>query len=458
MLRCCMVLLCWLGIAPLLHAQNYAVPLNAELERNIDTYICELSHRKLHDEHACVTILKKINIVDLNKGKVRKGKTVVMRHGEVVKIKSGLWPINTKGATVITAKHQYLAPGLTDMHVHFVCSNRDRLLYMINGVTSIRNLSGNVFHLNDYNFIKDTLLLSPEIFTSGPTLGGTNNAYTTTVSPEQLEEIIHRQAAQGYPFIHLSKQFSPELINAALQLAEKHQVKAALDVPLGNDLYQYLQHPGLTTLENLSAYIEENTNRIIDGNYADSTQKAGAWNCPTLIGQWNGATPKDYQAFKKRKEFDFATNHRISHWNDVCNYREFDEATHRELNSAKLKVTKALHRQKAGLLMGTESGLFNPFVVAGIAAHRELQLFQNEVGMSPLEAIKTATVNPAKVMGLEHQMGTIAVGKRAHFVILNGNPLEDVANYERIESVVIGGTILNRADIKEIKSKLEVLR
>jgi imidazolonepropionase-like amidohydrolase len=93
------------------------------------------------------------------------------------------------------------------------------------------------------------------------------------------------------------------------------------------------------------------------------------------------------------------------------------------------------------MLAGTDCP--NPFVYPGFSIHDELGLFVRS-GLTPAEALRTATINPAQFLGMTDSLGTVAFGKVADLVLLDGNPLVDIANTKRIRAVIQGGQLLNR--------------
>ena len=104
---------------------------------------------------------------------------------------------------------------------------------------------------------------------------------------------------------------------------------------------------------------------------------------------------------------------------------------------------------KAGvpILAGTDEG--NPFCYAGFSLHDELGLLVS-AGLSPLEALRAATSGPAKLLGLESSMGSIAGGKVADLVVLDADPLVDIANTKKIRAVVSRGTFYDRAALDRL--------
>ena len=100
-----------------------------------------------------------------------------------------------------------------------------------------------------------------------------------------------------------------------------------------------------------------------------------------------------------------------------------------------------LHRAGVPILAGSDSP--NPFVYPGFSLHDELGLLVRS-GLSPAEALRTATINPATFLGVTDSLGTVARGKVADLVLLDANPLEDIANTRRIRAVIQGGRLLDR--------------
>jgi imidazolonepropionase-like amidohydrolase len=86
--------------------------------------------------------------------------------------------------------------------------------------------------------------------------------------------------------------------------------------------------------------------------------------------------------------------------------------------------------------------------------HEELQRFV-AAGFTPLEALQTATINPALFFGMEDRAGTIEKGKFADLVLLSANPLEDIANTQKIAAVILNGQYIRRADLDKMLGRVE---
>jgi len=108
-----------------------------------------------------------------------------------------------------------------------------------------------------------------------------------------------------------------------------------------------------------------------------------------------------------------------------------------------------MNRHGVHIMAGTDVG--NPYLVAGFSLHHELQLLV-DAGLSPMEALQTATRNPAIFLGLQDRLGTIEKGKRADLVLLDANPLDQISNIDRIAGVVLGGQWLPRQQLDSMLS------
>src|SRR5437763_592749 len=100
-----------------------------------------------------------------------------------------------------------------------------------------------------------------------------------------------------------------------------------------------------------------------------------------------------------------------------------------------------MHQAGVKFLAGTDVSNWN-FMVPGFSLHDELARFV-EVGLSPLEALQTATINPVTYLGAD-DAGVIAAGKRADFLVLDADPLQDISNTRRIAAVALGGEVITR--------------
>jgi adenine deaminase len=106
----------------------------------------------------------------------------------------------------------------------------------------------------------------------------------------------------------------------------------------------------------------------------------------------------------------------------------------------------------AGILVGTDIG--QPFILPGFSVHEEMALLV-QAGLSPLQALQAATINPARAMGATDSLGTVSPGKLADLVLLTANPLENIQHTRRIAGVILDGRHLDRRALDELLSDAE---
>jgi imidazolonepropionase-like amidohydrolase len=181
--------------------------------------------------------------------------------------------------------------------------------------------------------------------------------------------------------------------------------------------------------------------------------KNQTWQCPTLVWEHGG---------NLIDQTDFAHDTRAkyvpAYWKDVTWKRFTDEvehdfntddlATRKAFVEKELEVVNAMHRAGIPFLAGTDTPP-GVYIFPGFSLHEELQRFV-AAGFTPMEALQTATLNPAKFLDMDDQMGTIEKGKFADLVLLDANPLDDIRNTQRIEAVILNGRYLSRGELDKM--------
>jgi imidazolonepropionase-like amidohydrolase len=171
------------------------------------------------------------------------------------------------------------------------------------------------------------------------------------------------------------------------------------------------------------------------GNLIDQTDFAHDTRAKYVPAYWKDVT---WKRFTDEVEHDFNTD---------------DLATRKAFVEKELEVVNAMHRAGIPFLAGTDTPPA-VYIFPGFSLYEELQRFV-AAGFTPMEALQTATLNPAKFLGLEDRLGTIEKGKLADVVLLNANPLEDIRNTEKIEAVIVNGRYLSRTELNRMLAGVE---
>jgi hypothetical protein len=186
--------------------------------------------------------------------------------------------------------------------------------------------------------------------------------------------------------------------------------------------------------------------------------KNGTALCPTLV-QYRGAMMGDEKIIREDERLHLVDSFDQKDWAEFASRFRPENRLLRQTRFEKgLDIIRMLHQNGVQILAGTDLG--NPFVYAGFSLHDELSLFV-QAGLSPLAALQTATINPARYTGKENETGTVSKGKLADLVLLDANPLADISNTKKINVVIINGKLLTRKDLERLvqqaKEKMEYL-
>jgi imidazolonepropionase-like amidohydrolase len=184
--------------------------------------------------------------------------------------------------------------------------------------------------------------------------------------------------------------------------------------------------------------------------------KNGTWQCPTLTVIRSMASLDD-PTFTNDARLKYMPPSIAERWNPRNDARlatktPADYLLDRRVYRKQLEIVGAMHRAGVKILAGTD--VLNPYAFPGFSLHDELALLV-EAGLSPMDALKTATLNPAAYLGMSDRLGTIAPGKLADLVLLDANPLDDIAHTKRIAAVVIAGRLLDRRELDALLERAE---
>lgn len=370
-------------------------------------------------------------------------------------------------AQQIDGRGKYLSPGLADMHVHLEYFDQPDILalFLQNGVTTVRNMDGRPYLLEWKKRIAAGELLGPRIYTAGPLLDGTppvrpDNTVVPTEAVARAE--VAAQAAAKYDFIKVYSALSPEAFNGIVAAAREHRLPVAGHVPRAVGLDAVIAS-GMRAIEHLSDYaraielkddVPAWSRRYLSmpvdpqrmKHLAGQLAKAPVWSVPTLIQPerellrseqiTERLTLPEVQRIPEdgRKQWE-AQSRRVAARLDDDDWKLVAAG-----RAHRLMMVDALHKSAVPLLAGTDTP--NPFVVPGFSLHDELALMV-EAGLTPAAALAAATRDAARFAGTS-DWGTIARGNAADVVLLDANPLSDIANTRKISRVIVRGRLLDR--------------
>ncbi len=434
-------------------------------------------------------IIHDLTVIDATGAPAKPHQTVIVENGKIAAIdNSGMGFAGKLAGKHVDGSGKFLIPGLWDMHVHMVFGDWfphgkeiTLPLFIANGITSVRDMGGELEVLQQWrNEISDGKLIGPRIVMSGPMLDGPQPRFPSSIAiktPEDGRRAVDDLKRRGADFIKLQSLIPREAVLAIADEAKKQGITFVGHVPdsvraseasnAGQKSFEHLIgiFEGSSPLEDefiKGAKSEKQFLSTYDPKRAEALfallAKNHTWQCPTLVWERGG---------NLIDQTDFAADTRakyvLAYWKDVTwkrftneiehDFNTDDLATRKRFVEKELEVVKAMHDAGISFLAGTDTPP-GVYIFPGFSLHEELQRFV-AAGFTPMEALQTATLNPAKFFGMEDLLGTIEKGKFADLVLLNANPLDDIRNTQRIAAVIAKGRYLSRAELDKLLADVE---
>jgi imidazolonepropionase-like amidohydrolase len=410
-------------------------------------------------------------------GEVLANQNIVVTAGIITSIHPSGGMVLDPAVQVIDAQGKYVLPGLADMHVHLGSAN-ELPLYTANGVTLIRNMWGDEGTLTLRQQTANREIPGPRIITAGPIVDGAPRVWPGSeevVTVEDAGRVVAEQRAAGYDFIKVYSRMSLEVFDAVAAAAKANDIPFAGHVPLAVPV-DYAMRSGMSTIEHLYGFKKVTVRdgvsigesilapekiqlgrQVLSGEIsaadifdedklatlAKLAATTGIWSVPTLIVQRNlFITRAEVDAQFSRLETRYLPKPLLEFWNPENDFRrkkfsENDFAAMQTFFEGELQRVNALHAAGARILAGTD--VSNPFVFPGFSLHEELALLVR-AGLTPYEALQTATSNVAEFLDEAGEFGHVVVGQRADLLVLSENPLVDIRNTTSIVGVVNHGS------------------
>ncbi len=412
-----------------------------------------------------------VTVIPMDRERTVPGQTVVVRGDRIVAIGPADQVEVPAGGLRVDGRGKFLIPGLAEMHAHIPGGQapdsvveRTLFLYVSGGITTIRGMLGHPRHLELRDRVARGALISPTIYTSGPSFNG--NSVTT---PAAASKMVTEQKAAGYDFLKIHPGLTRETFNAMAATAQRAGIRFAGHVPLAVGIHRALE-ARYASIDHLDGYVEAmvrtgapvkpadseffglNLGEHLDESrlpaLVEATRKAGVWNVPTQSLMENLAPGESADALARRPEMRYVPAKTLSQWaeekNSLLKETGSSPKSAAAMMEARRKLIKALHAGGAGLLLGSDAPqIYN---VPGFSTHRELQSLV-AAGLTPYQALETGTRNVAVFFETLSETGTVETGKRAGLVLLDANPLADVRNTTRRAGVMLGGRWLPKGAI-----------
>lgn len=401
----------------------------------------------------------------------------------------------------INGEGKYLIPGLWDMHVHTGDADIFFPLYVANGITGVRdtgggleqstgNLSVKFENLSKWKSeIEEGKRLGPEFILAGAMIDGSptywpgNIGVTDSIS---IHEAVSSQKALGVDFIKVYHNLTPEQLTVVAHASKKNNIRFAGHIPITSPPMETLIHAsmlGQSSIEHMiqvqvaisqgevkvqsfmdvAVASEKIINRIDlvkEQRLYEVFKKNETWLTPTVSVWWGVGQLNQKHDEILEKWLQQIPKYIINEWNrnpfqdtQPVNHTPQDYETFRKAGLNMAKVAKRMFDSGVHLMAGSDSA--NPMIIPGYGLHKELELLV-EGGFSPSDALRLATINPAKFLERD-DIGQLAPSFKADILILDDNPLIDIKNTTHISGVILRGKSINRERLDQMLSEAKSL-
>lgn len=378
---------------------------------------------------------------------VENGKITAAGHRREIKIPKNLKVFDAQGKTIL--------PGLFDMHAHATQAEWFPAS-LAAGITTMRDAANELEFIVPVRDAVDSgkITVSPRLLLAGYIDSGENSVGKMKAeTPAEARAIVRQYKAAGFQQIKIYQSLKPELVKVVTDQAHQLGMTVTGHIPRGLNIYTAVDN-GYDQINHLGFAVRVMTPRDFNpqtGERQNSDPESEAAKDgfrflrehkiviePTLArGEISSKILGDSFAAEPgtaKIPFEFATLvESMGLEREAAEKRQAG----REFS---YKFLKALHEAGIPLIVGTD------LVIPGHTEYREIELFV-KAGISPLEAIKAATIVPAKAMNLEQRLGTIEAGKLADLIVLDANPLEAISNIRRVKFVVKDGKMFDTAPL-----------
>jgi len=420
--------------------------------------VCPFSRSVSQGPAAPPIVIANVHVLPMDRERVLPRQTVVIEGGLITRMGPADRVRIPAGAHTLDGSGKYLIPGLVDVHVHLASNPEDEQrallkLFVANGVTTVVNLRGTPQILELRSAVAAGRLFGPTVYTAGSYV---NEPFVTT--PDEVEQAVIGQKRAGYDFVKMHGDLSREAYARLNAVARREGIRVIGHAPrnLGPAaLFEERQY----AVAHAEEFIYDQNHRSRDPAQIEpeipalgrSMAQARIWLMPNFTAfKMIARQVQDLDAILARPEMRFLPRTVREGWGPATNpyTRRIGKdryAPMMALYGVMEKLVRGFQAEGVRMLVGTDA--MNTGVVPGFSAHDELADLV-AAGLTPFEALRAATANAAEFLSTGDQRGVVAAGQNADLVLLEANPLENIANSRRIAGVVLRGRWLSRADLK----------
>ena len=433
--------------------------------------------------------IRDVSVIDVATGSVSSGQTILVTGRRITTVGPVATVAVPANATLVEGQDGFVIPGLWDMHVHATNPGLDDLflpLLLAHGITGIRDMWGGMGSIDSARAkLKRGGYLGPRVTGAGNLVDGTPPIWPGSLGVATEEAARHAvdSLAKGRSgFIKVYSRLSPETFRAIVDESKKTGIPFAGHIPTlvpaseASDLGQLtVEHLTNVLLgcsrdedalrgdiraavaspkgwDSAGVLLRAQAQQVLDGYDVNRCRalarrfaKNGTWMVPTITVLRSTAYLDD-PTLAADPRLAYIPPGMASYWNPKQDFRfrtltAEDWARRKATFRRQVEIVGVLKREGVRFLAGTD--LANPYIYPGLSLHDELKNLV-DAGLSPLQALQAATIEPARFNRAIDSLGAVSRGYLADLVVLEANPLTDITNSTRIRAVVLDGKLYDR--------------
>ena len=387
-------------------------------------------------------LIRDVTVIDVSRGAPLPKRSILIRGDRIAEMGTAL--VAPGDIRTVDGTGKYVIPGLWDMHVHL--TGKDQLLaYATYGVTGIRDMGSDFFLVKQWrDAIHRGETLGPHIETSGPAFDGfpaedARVPVQVVRDPNQARRIFDRLDELGVDFISILPRLPRDAYFALAERARKYDSFVVGPVPAT-----------VSVLEAIDAR-QKSIDRMSGILLACSTEEKQLQPIRSLALERRDTEGFQEAEIAAMNSFSFEKAQVLFQRMALYGTRavpmfvtlrasQYPAALYEMV----VRLLAQMHRAGVSVLAGTDAGLGSSY--PGESLHQELELLV-AAGLTPAEALRSATLEPADYLEATASLGAVEPGKLADLVLLDANPLTDIRNTRKIAAVILGGKYLPKAQL-----------